>query len=54
MGIGLLVKTTTWIPVSLNGLRGGEPRPGPEDLTVSLSPTIGRGRSAGFRLHLGW
>jgi len=53
-GIGLLVKTTTWIPVNLNGLRAGEPNRGPDDLTVRLTPIIGRGRGTGLKLRVGW
>ena len=53
-GIGLLVKTTNWIPVSLNGLRASEPTPGPEDLAVRLTPIIGRGRSTGLKVQVGW
>lgn len=50
----LIVKTTTWIPVSVNGPNAGESRSGSDDLTVRLSPIIGRGRGAGMRLQVGW
>lgn len=53
-GIGLLVKTSIWIPVELNGLRATESATGAEELNVRLSPIIGRGRSAGLKLQVGW
>ena len=52
---GLLIKKTTWIPVSLNQAPAPESARPPGDLTWQVSPTFNRkGHAAGLLVRLTW